>query len=60
MKIIVDKIPSTPNDCLFVERNCKYGWVCSLHNPTPYKYDDEGICNPTKCSKLQEERNGVK
>ena len=30
MKIIVDAMPSTHEDCFFCYHNCEYGWLCKL------------------------------
>lgn len=30
MKIIVDKMPETPRECLFSQRHCEYGYLCNL------------------------------
>lgn len=30
MKIIVDKLPETPRECLFSQHHCEYGYLCML------------------------------
>lgn len=30
MKIIVDKFPTTPKECLFAKRNVERGYICPL------------------------------
>ena len=30
MRILVDKMPETPKECLFSKRNVEYGMVCQL------------------------------
>lgn len=35
MKVVVDKIPTTPKECLFSKRNVEYGYTCQLHSFNP-------------------------
>jgi len=61
MKIIVDRIPDRPHECLFSNWDHNTGWTCNLYN---CKHDPEylGIhsykCEVIKkfCPYLQEER----
>lgn len=47
MKIVVDSLPENPQECLFSERNCEYGWICKFR---------KGRCKDTKkCTYLKEE-----
>lgn len=32
MKIIVDKLPTTPKECLFAKRNVERGYICPLQH----------------------------
>lgn len=32
MKIIVDKLPATPKECLFAKRNVERGYICPLQH----------------------------
>lgn len=62
MRIVVDKLPDKPRDCLFSKRNVKYGYVCQLR---PFIPDANGkppcLCNDcSNCECLVElkERQG--
>ena len=56
MKIIVDKLPETPRDCLFSESITigKYGCILRPYNET-VKCKPKCICESVdKCDKLKE------
>lgn len=52
MKIIVDKLPETPKECLFSQRNVEYGYICQLR---PYIPEARGkpACVCKDCSKCE-------
>ena len=57
MKIIVDKLPTKPEDCLFAVRNTHYGcFICSLYENISGKPKNvHCICRDTsKCECLKE------
>lgn len=47
MKIVVDKIPKSPKECMFSKRNVEVGYVCTLR---PYIEEAKGklvcVCKP--------------
>lgn len=61
MKIIVDKMPEHPSECLFSNWNNKsIGWFCILYNckHTPeLLYLANHECDIARCPYLQEERS---
>lgn len=51
MKIVVDKMPETPKDCLFSELSPGFAYMCKLEKP-------KCVCKNTgKCNKLSTIRN---
>ena len=56
MKIIVDKFPETPKDCLFSESTIYNGYVCTL-KPFVEKVNCKPNClckSVDKCDRLKE------
>lgn len=56
MKILVDKLPASPRDCPFSERNVEFGYVCQLR---PYIAEagvkTRCLCKSVeKCDRLME------
>ena len=49
MRIIVDKMPEQPKDCLFSLWNCEYGWRCKLIK------DSCNLSENLKCPYLKQE-----
>ena len=58
MKIIVDKMPEQPNQCLFSIWK-DYGWCCTLYDSKHYLESIVGIgtyiCDPKNCPYLRKE-----
>ena len=50
MKILIDKMPKQPKDCLFVKWNCEYGWMCKLFGDEPTCYLSKNL----ECQYLKE------
>jgi len=47
MRILVDKLPNKPSECIFSKRDCEYGIICTLpHGNRCIKVND--------CNKLLE------
>ena len=44
MKILVDKMPRQPKECLFCKWNCEYGWICNLFKYEPCYLDKNLGC----------------
>ena len=47
MKIIVDKLPQNPKECIFSEKTYSDSYVCGFH--------DCVSCNPKTCEYLSEQ-----
>ena len=47
MKIVVDKLPRKPKECIFSEKVSSSGYTCGFHNCVS--------CNPETCEYLLEQ-----